>query len=70
VISEDVFPSSICHRCTAHRYVRTKTSTFIMCTALEKKYPPQPVLACPAFTEDSDDQDDKRETASDNKATP
>jgi hypothetical protein len=44
------FPTSLCHRCAAPpRYVRTKTSTFIMCPLLPGKYPPQPVLRCPLF---------------------
>jgi hypothetical protein len=46
------FPTSICHGCTAHRYVRGKTSVFIRCTALPVKYPPQPVKQCPAFEPD------------------
>lgn len=44
------FPTSLCHRCAAPpRYVRTKTSTFILCPLLPNKYPPQPVLACALF---------------------
>ena len=44
------FPTSICHACAAPpRYVKTQTSTFILCPILPKKYPPQPVLRCPAF---------------------
>ncbi len=43
------FPDSLCHRCEAHRQVRTKTSLFVMCTALPVKYPRQPVLHCAAF---------------------
>jgi hypothetical protein len=44
------FPDSICHRCAAPpRYVRTATSTFIMCPVLPNKYPRQPVQACEAF---------------------
>lgn len=43
------FPHSQCHGCAARRYVVTKTSTFVLCTALEDKYPRQPVSACPAF---------------------
>lgn len=44
------FPTSLCHRCAAPpRYVRTQSSTFILCPLLPKKYPPQPVLRCPAF---------------------
>jgi len=39
----------MCHRCANRRIVETKTSTFVMCTALATKYPRQPVLACPAF---------------------
>ena len=44
------FPESLCHRCTAMRQVATKTSSFLMCTALPVKYPRQPVARCPAFT--------------------
>jgi hypothetical protein len=44
------FPTSLCHRCAAPpRYIQTKTSTFILCPLLPKKYPPQPVLSCPLF---------------------
>jgi hypothetical protein len=51
------FPDSLCHRCANRRYVRTKTSTFVMCTALPVKYPRQPVLACEAFREPLEDPD-------------
>jgi hypothetical protein len=45
------FPTSLCHRCAAPpRYIKTQTSTFILCPVLPNKYPPQPVLRCPAFT--------------------
>ena len=44
------FPQSLCHRCGAPpKYVRTKTSVFVFCPLLPIKYPPQPVLRCPAF---------------------
>jgi len=44
------FPTSLCHRCAAPpKYVRTKTSTFILCPLLPNKYPPQPVLRCGLF---------------------
>ncbi len=43
------FPTSLCHQCAAPRYVRTKTSTFILCSLLPQKYPPQPVRACALF---------------------
>ncbi|AKJ04010.1 hypothetical protein ATI61_101894 [Archangium gephyra] len=44
------FPTSLCHRCAAPpKYVRTKTSTFILCPLLPQKYAPQPVLQCPLF---------------------
>lgn len=44
------FPSSLCHRCAAPpKYVQTKTSTFILCPLLPRKYPPQPVLHCALF---------------------
>lgn len=42
---------SLCLRCTAHRLVRGRASTFLLCTALPRKYPPQPVLRCEAFEE-------------------
>jgi hypothetical protein len=44
------FPASLCHGCAARRYVRTRSSTFVLCTALPEKYPRQPVLRCAAFT--------------------
>jgi len=44
------FPESLCHRCVHQRLVSTKTSQFIMCSALASKYPRQPVLSCTAFT--------------------
>src|SRR5262249_52620402 len=45
------FPESLCHRCAAPpKYVKTKTSTFIMCPVLPNKYPRQPVVSCSAFT--------------------
>lgn len=44
------FPDSQCHTCAAPpRYVRTATSTFIMCPLLPNKYPPQPVRRCPLY---------------------
>ncbi len=44
------FPDSLCHRCAAPpKYVRSKTSTFILCPLLPQKYPPQPVRACALF---------------------
>ena len=43
------FPESLCHRCANSRTITTKTSTFLMCTALPTKYPRQPILACPAL---------------------
>ena len=43
------FPESLCHRCTKSRTIATKTSKFLMCTALPTKYPRQPILACAAF---------------------
>lgn len=46
------FPESLCHRCAAPpRYVRTKTSVFILCPLLPQKYPRQPVRSCPEFRE-------------------
>jgi len=44
------FPESLCHRCGAPpKYVRTATSTFILCPLLPGKYPPQPVMSCDLF---------------------
>jgi hypothetical protein len=44
------FPDSLCHRCAAPpRYVRTPSSTFILCPLLPEKYPRQPVRQCPLF---------------------
>ena len=43
------YPTSICHRCEAHRYVKARKTLFVMCRALSEKYPPQPVLQCKAF---------------------
>jgi hypothetical protein len=46
------FPDSLSHRCSAVRYVQTKTSTFLMCTAPGlPKYAAQPVRECEAFRE-------------------
>lgn len=45
-------PESLCHRCVAAREVRTKTSVFVLCTAIpDRKYPPQPVTQCELFHE-------------------
>ena len=44
------FPDSLCHRCAAPpRYVRTATSTFLLCPLLPQKYAPQPVRQCELF---------------------
>ncbi len=44
------FPESLCHRCAAPpRYVRTPTSTFVLCPLVPQRYPRQPVLDCPLF---------------------
>ncbi|HWE26261.1 MAG TPA: hypothetical protein VG496_20160 [Myxococcales bacterium] len=50
-MSEELpYPESLCHRCAAPpRYVRTQTSTFILCPLLPEKYPRQPVRSCPLF---------------------
>ena len=46
------FPTSLCHQCAAPpRYVKTKTSVFILCPLLPNKYPPQPVRSCELFRE-------------------
>jgi hypothetical protein len=45
------FSTSLCHSCVASRYVKTATSTFILCSTLPNKYPPQPVQQCVAFRE-------------------
>ena len=43
------FPDSLCHACGAPpKYVRTSRSIFIFCP-LFRRYPPQPVSACPKF---------------------
>jgi hypothetical protein len=58
------FPSSLCHRCGAPpRYIKTQTSTFILCPVLPNKYPPQPVSRCPAFVprSESSPQNARRE---------
>jgi len=51
------FPDSLCLRCRHHRAVRTKTSTFVMCTALPVKYPRQPVVVCAAYEDGDEDED-------------
>ncbi|MBL8920473.1 MAG: hypothetical protein JNJ54_16535 [Myxococcaceae bacterium] len=43
------FPQSLCHRCAHKRDVKTDRSWFLRCAALEVKYAPQPVRACPRF---------------------
>jgi hypothetical protein len=44
------FPDSLCHLCAAPpRYVRTQTSTFILCPLVPEKYPRQPVVRCAWF---------------------
>jgi hypothetical protein len=44
------YPESLCHRCAAPpKYIRTATSTFILCPILKEKYPRQPVTQCPAY---------------------
>ncbi len=43
------YPQSLCHRCEALRLIKGARSTFLMCSALPQKYPPQPVVACGAF---------------------
>ena len=44
------FPTSLCHQCAAPpRYVKTQTSTFILCPLLPEKYPRQPVVRCALF---------------------
>ena len=56
------FPDSLCHRCAAPpRYVRSATSTFILCPLLPRKYPPQPVLACTLFRERAESASDEGE---------
>ena len=50
------YPSSLCHRCAAPpRYVRSQSSTFILCPLLPGKYPPQPVQTCALFKPRSED---------------
>jgi hypothetical protein len=44
------FPESLCHKCAAPpKYVKTKTSVFILCPIVPERYPRQPVLRCPFF---------------------
>lgn len=43
------YPDSLCHRCAASRLVRGRATSFVLCTALPEKYPPQPVRACREF---------------------
>jgi hypothetical protein len=47
--SNVLHPESLCLACAARRLVRTRSSAFVLCTALAVKYPRQPVSACPAF---------------------
>jgi len=43
------FPDSLCHTCAAPpKYIRTSRSIFLFCPIF-KKYPPQPVRACPEY---------------------
>jgi hypothetical protein len=44
------YESSLCHTCAARRYVQGRATLFVLCGALETKYPPQPVRRCAAFT--------------------
>jgi hypothetical protein len=45
------FPTSLCHQCSAPpRYLQGKSTTFILCPRLPKRYPPQPVTKCEYFT--------------------
>ena len=53
---EEPFPQSLCHRCVALKKVKGASSVFLMCTALEVKYPRQPVLDCRAFVPLQKDQ--------------
>jgi hypothetical protein len=53
-VPDPPFPESLCHRCAARRYVHGRATLFVMCTALPKKYPPQPVIRCEAFRPASD----------------
>lgn len=62
------FADSLCLRCRAHRLLEGRASTFLLCTALERKYPPQPVLQCAAFEERREAQG--RAETSDAERTP
>ena len=54
------FPTSLCHRCAAPpKYVRTKTSVFILCPLLPQKYAPQPVARCALFRPKSSEPESK-----------
>jgi hypothetical protein len=60
------FPESLCHKCAAPpRYVRSASSTFILCPLLPRKYPPQPVLACPLYRPRRADDDRRAENDDD-----
>ncbi len=52
-MNEQPFPDSLCHRCAHLRLVTSgKGSTFLMCQHPDlPKYPRQPVIACPGFSE-------------------
>jgi hypothetical protein len=56
------FPTSLCHSCAAPpRYIKTQTSTFILCPLLPGKYPPQPVVRCALYQPSASANDrDKR----------
>jgi hypothetical protein len=46
---ERPFAASVCHTCRHLRLIESaRGSVFLMCTALPRKYPPQPVLRCAA----------------------
>ncbi len=57
------FPESLCHRCSAVRYVETRTSTFILCQTLSNKYPRQPVQVCAGFVSRADESAQGSEAA-------
>lgn len=62
VPTERPFPSSLCHRCAAHRYIQSgRGSVFILCSRLSQKYPRQPVSFCSVFEPISDESGSKNE---------
>ena len=55
------YPDSLCHACAAPpKYIRTATSTFVLCPVAPNKYPEQPVRRCEWFRpRPADDANDR-----------